>query len=208
MRTLLRFPILRAGAALFAIAILIVILWLLERYEPTGASLELHGAMDITGHIITALIAAIGVRALRLPVPLWTILIGGTVLDLGHLPGFFGYVNALEGSTRNGSHSLFVVALLAIIGFIDRRHANAWLGVAMGATSHLWRDMGTGTVALMWPLTETVYGTLFTRYLAVLGGISLAMIGSATLLTVHAQAVRRSTSHATLPEDQWTNEPA
>lgn len=193
MRTLLRSPVIRAIASLSAIAILIVALWMLEHSEPATATLELHGAMDVTGHIITALIAAIGVRALRLPVPLWTILLGGTVLDLGHVPGFFGYVNALEGSTRNGSHSLFVVALLALVGFPDRRHANAWLGLAMGATSHLWRDMGTGTVALMWPITETVYGTLFTRYLAVLAGMSLAMIGSATLLAVHAQATRPPT---------------
>lgn len=191
MRTLLRSPIIRALASLSAIAVLIVALGALERYEPASASLELHGAMDLAGHLITALIAAIGVRALRLPVPIWTIMLGGTVLDLGHVLGFFGYANALEGSTRNGSHSLFVVALLAIIGFVDRRHANAWLGVAMGATSHLWRDMGTGTVALMWPITETVYGTLFTRYLAVLAGISLAMIGSATLLAIHAEATRR-----------------
>lgn len=201
MTTLLRSPILRALASLTAIAVLIVVLWLLERYEPPGASLELHGAMDMTGHVITALIAAIGVRALRLPVPMWTIMLGGTVLDLGHAPGFFGYANALEGSTRNGSHSLFVVALLAVIGFIDRRHANAWLGLAMGATSHLWRDMGTGTVALMWPITETVYGTLFTRYLAVLAGISLAMIGSATLLTVHGQATQRPGASDPFPID-------
>lgn len=201
MRTLLRSPVPRAGAALSSISALIAVLWLLERYEPIGAPLKVHGAMDVTGHIITALIAAIGVRALRLPVPLWTILIGGTVLDLGHVLGFLGYANALEGSTRNGSHSLFVVALLAIIGFIDRRHANAWLGVAMGATSHLWRDMGTGTVALMWPITETVYGTLFTRYLAVLAGVSLAMIGSASLLAVHAQATRRPLPETSFPDE-------
>lgn len=188
MKILRAHPVLRAIASLILIALCLAVLWLLERYEPAGIPLEIHGALDVMGHVTTALVAAIGVRALRLPVPFWSIILGGVVLDLGHIPGFLGYVNALEGSTRNGSHSLFVVAILAVIGFIDRRHANMWLGIAMGATSHLWRDMGTGTVALIWPITETVYGTLFNRYLAVLAGISLAMIGSATLLAVHAQA--------------------
>jgi hypothetical protein len=64
--------------------------------------------------------------------------------------------------------------------------------------------MGTGTVPLMWPLTDTVYGTSFNRYLAVLAGMALAMIGSATLLAIQEKArepERRSayegpTSHA------------
>ena len=188
MKSLRAHPVFRAFASLALIALCLVLLWLPERYEPTGAPLGIHGTFDVAGHLITAFIAAIGVRALRLPVPLWSIVLGGVVLDLGHVLGFLGYVNALEGSSRNGSHSLFVVAILAGIGFLDRRHANLWLGIAMGATSHLWRDMGTGTVALTWPITETVYGTSFTKYLAVLAGIALAMIGSATLLAVHARA--------------------
>jgi membrane-bound metal-dependent hydrolase YbcI (DUF457 family) len=124
---------------------------------------------------------------------LWAILLGGVVLDAGHTLNWLGYTNALEGSTRNGSHSLFVVAILACLGFLHQRGANIWLGIAMGATSHLWRDMGTGTVALMWPITETVYGTLFSRYLAVLAGMSLAMIGSSALLAVYTRSQRQGT---------------
>src|SRR5690606_16686441 len=74
-----------------------------------------------------------------------------------------------------------------------RRHAHIWLGVAMGAYSHLWRDMGTGTVALVWPITETVYGTPFNRYLALLTGIALAMVGSAALLDPPARAAGHET---------------
>jgi len=162
--------------------------------EPDDATLRLHGALDVAGHLLTALAAWAGIRALRIPVPVWSVLIGGVVLDLGHILGFLGYVNSLEGSSRNGSHSLFIVAILACIGFIDRRRAHIWLGIAMGATSHLWRDMGTGTVALLWPLTETVYGTLFSRYVAVLAGVAIAMIGSAALLGTAARAAARSST--------------
>jgi membrane-bound metal-dependent hydrolase YbcI (DUF457 family) len=131
-----------------------------------------------------------GMQSLRLPVPLWSVLFGGVVLDLGHVLQMMGYVNALEGSTRSGSHSIAVVILLACMGFLDRRRANIWLGIAIGTVSHLWRDMGTGTVALMWPVAaDTVYGTLYTRYLAGLAGMAIAMVGSAALLGVHVQTV-------------------
>lgn len=181
-------PLLRSLTYIFAIGICVLGLLALRQLEPIDETLTIHGVYDELGHVLTALVAAIGVRALRVPVPLWSILLGGVVLDLGHVMSMMGYVNAVEGSSRNGSHSLAVVGVLASLGFLDRRRANIWLGIAIGATSHLWRDMGTGTVALMWPITETVYGTLFSRYIAVLTGMALAMVGSAALLGVHSQA--------------------
>lgn len=35
------------------------------------ATLEEHGAIDWIGHLLTALIIALGLRALRLPIPVW-----------------------------------------------------------------------------------------------------------------------------------------
>lgn len=196
MNAIRQSPLLRAAASITLIAICIALLIGLRELEPapTDRTLALHGAFDVSGHLITALVIGIGVRALRLPVPLWSILVGGVVLDVGHVLTDLDLLERLQGSSRNGSHSLLVVAILAVVGFVDRRHADIWLGIAMGASSHLWRDMGTGTVALLWPLTERVYGTLFNRYLAVLGGIVIAMIGSATLLSLHAQSVRPGTA--------------
>lgn len=186
-------PVMRAATSLSLIAIGIALLVALREIDsPTDyPPLALHGALDVAGHLATALIIAVAVRALRLAIPVWSLLLGGIVLDFGHVLTDLDVLERLQGSSRNGSHSLAVVATLAVVGLIDRRRANIWLGIAMGATSHLWRDMGTGTVALLWPLTETVYGTEFKRYLAVLAGVALAMIGTATLLSVHAHAVAR-----------------
>lgn len=183
-----RSPLLRTLAGAGAIAVCIVALLILPKLEPEHVSLTTHGMLDWIGHGITALVLVIGIRALRLPIPAWSVIFGGVILDFGHVPQMMGYIGALEGSTRNGSHSLAVVAVLALLGFLDRKRAHIWLGIAMGATSHLWRDMGTGTVALMWPLTETVYGTIYHRYLAVLAGVAIAMVGSSGLLEAHAQA--------------------
>lgn len=190
MRAILpKSPLLRSLAYLAAISACLLAIVAIRILEPADKTLLVHGVYDELGHLLTALVAAIGVRALRLPVPLWSVLLGGVVLDLGHVLQMLGYVNALEGSTRSGSHSIAVVVLLACLGFLDRRRANIWLGIAIGAISHLWRDMGTGTVPLMWPITETVYGTLYTRYLAGLAGMATAMVGSAALLGVYSQAV-------------------
>lgn len=182
-------PLLRSLAYLAAIAVCLLAIVAIRFLEPADKTLMVHGVYDELGHLLTVLVAAIGVRALGLRVPLWSVLLGGVILDLGHVLQMLGYVNALEGSTRSGSHSIAVVVLLACLGFLDRRRANIWLGIAIGAISHLWRDMGTGTVPLMWPITETVYGTLYTRYLAGLAGMAIAMVGSAALLGVHSQAV-------------------
>lgn len=200
-------PLLRSATALVLVGACIGAIYAIRELEPRGAELGIHGAFDVTGHLLTALVAAIGVRALRLPIPVWAILVGGVVLDFGHTLNWMGYTNALEGSSRNGSHSLFVVAVLASLGFLDRKRANIWLGIAIGATSHLWRDMGTGTVALMWPITQTVYGTLFTRYIAVLAGMAIAMIGSSALLSVytgsHPKDADRSQDGPTSQASGW-----
>jgi membrane-bound metal-dependent hydrolase YbcI (DUF457 family) len=188
MKALRRSPIVWSLTYVVAIGACLAGIVAIHWLEPADETLTLHGVYDELGHALTALVAVIGVRALRLPVPAWSVVLGGMILDLGHVPQMLGYASALEGSTRNGSHSLAVVAFLACLGFLDRRHADVWLGIAIGATSHLWRDMGTGTVPLLWPLRETVYDTLYTRYLAVLDGTALAMIGSATLLGVQAQS--------------------
>lgn len=189
MDALHRSPLLRSSAYLAAIAVCMLAIVTIRILEPADAALLIHGAYDGLGHLLTALVAAIGVRALHLPVPIWSVLLGGVMLDLGHLAQMTRYVDAVDGSSRSGSHSITAVIILACLGLLFPRRANVWLGIAIGAISHLWRDMGTGTVPLMWPVTETVYGTLYSRYLAGLTGMAIAMVGSGTLLAVYSQAI-------------------
>ncbi len=162
---------------------------------PAERTLTIHGVYDEVGHSLTALILALALRALRLPIPIWSVLIGGVILDLGHVMNMLDFTEPIAGSSRNGTHSVFMVILLALVGFIDRRHANVWLGITLGAISHLWRDMGTGLVPLAWPLTDQVWGTSFTRYMVGLIGVALAIVGSAALLDTwsHANSPNEST---------------
>jgi membrane-bound metal-dependent hydrolase YbcI (DUF457 family) len=191
-------PVLMYFVFMSAILISWIITAILQLGEPESAdrtsTLTVHGIYDEIGHLLTALMIAIGLRAIRLPIPVWSVLLGGVVLDIGHVMTLLDVTEPIAGSSRNGTHSVLAVVLLALIGFLDRRHANVWLGVTLGAMTHLWRDMGTGTVPLAWPVSDQVWGTSFTRYMIGLLGVALAMIGSGALLDVYATS-GKNTDH-------------
>ena len=182
--------VLRLGRHLLAVFGILCILVVLREAEPAPAerTLQVHGAFDVSGHLLTALMIGIGVRAIRLPLPLWSLLLGGVILDLGHILAHYDYVDPIAGSSRNGSHSIAVLALIALVGFLDARHANVWLGIAVGAVSHLWRDMGTGFVPLFWPAMDRVEATTFARYLVGLVAVAVAAIGAGALLDTYRSA--------------------
>jgi len=177
---------------------------------PTDEGLVIHGILDEAGHLMTAFMLALGLRAMRLPVPVWSVLAGGVVLDIGHIFSLLDVIEPITGSTRSGTHSMFVVTMLAMVGFLDRRHANIWLGITIGALSHLWRDMGTGFVPLAWPfVSEQLWGTSFTRYMVGLFGLSVAMTDIGLLLDVyneHDVSSQRMLPTRQYREARWRND--
>lgn len=157
---------------------------LIEQLFPEKRPLVVHGATDELGHLLTAVVFAVTARILRVPLPVWAVLAGGVILDLGHIPDRLGLTEAVTGSSRNGSHSLFAVAVIAAIALADHRHRHVWLGLALGALSHLWRDMGTGTVPLGWPFVTSVYGVAYSTYIGLLLGVSCVLIGTGSAVNL------------------------
>ncbi|MBA3276264.1 MAG: metal-dependent hydrolase [Chloroflexia bacterium] len=155
---------------------------------PQDRTLTIHGIYDETGHLLTALMVAAGLRAMRLPIPIWSVLVGGVILDVGHVMIQLDFSEPIDGSSRNGTHSILIVTVIAIVGLVDQRRAILWLGITIGALSHLWRDMGTGLVPLAWPFSDEIWGTSFTRYMVGLAALTVAMIGSGALLAIHERA--------------------
>ncbi len=82
--------------------------------EPTDEGLVIHGILDEAGHLMTALMLALGLRVMRLPVPVWSVLAGGVVLDVGHIFSLLDVIEPITGSTRSGTHSVFAVTMLAM----------------------------------------------------------------------------------------------
>lgn len=167
----LRLPLLIVG--LSAIGIVLV-----QLLFPEKRPLVVHGVTDELGHLLTALVFAVTVRSLGAHLPVWAVLIGAVILDLGHISDRLGITETITGSSRNGSHSLFAVAVIAAIALGAPRHRLVWVGLALGALSHLWRDMGTGTVPLGWPFVTSVYSVAYSSYIAMLLGVSCVLIGA------------------------------
>jgi len=135
-----------------------------------------HAAYDVSAHLLTALVIAVAFRAARVRLPVWAVLIGGVLPDFGQFTTILGITHAIDGSSRNGTHSILAVLLVASIAVIDRRHARVWLGLAIGTTTHLLRDLGTGTVPLAWPYSDHVWSITFSAYIAILVGAAFALL--------------------------------
>lgn len=181
----------RANLGMAGLAILGI---LLLHFLPARKSLlVVHGFSDEIGHLLTAFVLVIALRGVRMAIPVWAILIGGVILDLGHISDQLGITHAVMGSSRNGGHSVLAVALIAAVALVDREHAKVWLGIAIGSLSHLWRDMGTGTVPLGWPFIHTVQSVTYRMYIFGLIAIVMLLIGLGWIITAvdHLRILRR-----------------
>lgn len=138
--------------------------------------LQKHAVYDTSAHLLTALVIAVALRSARIRVPIWAILIGGVLPDVGQFTTILGITHAIDGSSRNGTHSLLAVLVVASIALADRPHARVWIGIAAGMITHLLRDLGTGTVPLGWPFSLHVWSIAFSAYIAILVGAALAIL--------------------------------
>lgn len=133
----------------------IVMIVSLDRQRPATESLALHGLIDETAHVLTATIVGLAVRSLGAEVSLVWTLIGGVILDGEHVLQLLGWTDPIPGSSRGGGHSLLVVVVVLLVAVADGTRRIWWISLAIGMASHLFRDMATGTVALLWPFDAT-----------------------------------------------------
>ncbi len=168
---------LRRALIVLAAVVGLLLLRLLEP-GPSYRTLTMHGIYDWIGHLLTALIVYEGLVTWRREIPVWAVLTGAVVLDLGHVLTFLGLAEPIAGSSRNGTHSASVVVLLLAVTLVDRPRWSVWIGLGLGAATHLWRDMGTGTVPLLWPWRNEVVSVPFWTYLMGTVAIGLAFMAS------------------------------
>lgn len=161
---------------------------LLDALIPRVTSYALFAAGDELAHLLTT---AIGVLALaaaargRLPLAFAVgAVLGGNLIDADHLPLMLGNDILTEGTPRPYSHSLTFVLVLLVLGRLSQRWVAAALyGAAFGLAGHLLRDLGTGSVALFWPVTNHGFEIPYLAYAVV-----LAMgAGAATVLRRRAR---------------------
>ena len=154
----------------------IVMIVILDRQRPATESLAVHGLIDEMAHVLTATIVALAFRSLDVAVSLAWALIGGVILDSEHILQLLGWTDAIPGSSRGGGHSLLVVAIVLLVSVADGTHRIGWISLAVGMASHLFRDMATGTVALLWPFDATPLSIRHDIYLATLAWCSVMVL--------------------------------
>lgn len=151
----------------------------IDQLNRAGQSLLVHGLRDEAGHLLTAYVWALGLLALRVPLRLDLVLLGGIAIDIDHLLLIAGVIEAVPGSSRPGSHSLLPLVLVVMLASIDRRRAWIWLSLGVGVMSHLVRDMATGSVPLLWPLPVEPVSMRYRLYAATLVIWAMIAVGAA-----------------------------
>jgi hypothetical protein len=129
---------------------------------------------DEPAHAVTALLAVGAVatwhRAWRAPVVWIAAVLGGTAIDLDHVPDFLGWHYLSTGTERPHTHALPTLALLLGIALCQRGpRRRVLLAATLGLASHFVRDLVEGsTLPLLWPATAHGFSAPYGCYVAVL----------------------------------------
>lgn len=151
----------------------------LDASVPTGHLLLVHGVTDELGHGLTAIVWHRAARSLRYPSAAFVVLAGGLGLDLDHLSWFRKLADVPVGTSRPVSHSLVTVLVLLLIAVGARRRRVIWISAALGVSSHLCRDLATGTLPFWWPWSTARVSMPYFWYVAVtIGLVAVTAIGA------------------------------
>lgn len=180
------------AAGLLAFVVAIDLLWGLT--EGSTGRLA-YGLLDEPAHLATcvlALLAAVALWGGRLPLRfVVAALVASVAIDLDHLPGYLGSHLLTGNLPRPYTHSIALVAILAVAGLALKRRAQRLvvLGLAFGVSAHLLRDLATGPgVPMLWPLRSEAIVVPYAAYAAAL----LAMAATVALSRLRDRPSRRA----------------
>lgn len=135
------------------------------------------GLFDETAHLMTALLLLQGIpprQREKIAVPA---LIASVAVDLDHVPQYLGYGFLSEGTARPYAHSLLTPLMLLGIALLARRHRRLFIGLALGAGLHFFRDLAEGNgsgVPLLWPLSDHSFNYPHATYLVLIACVVTA----------------------------------
>lgn len=163
--------------------------------QQAGGSFFPGGLLDEPAHFLTALLLLQALPAGRRRTLAVPALIASVAIDLDHVPQYLGYQFLTVGTPRPYTHSLTTLALLLALALAVRRQRTLFSGLALGVVLHFFRDLaegnGGGGVALLWPLSDHAYSYPHPIYLAVMAGVTLAVLGRAIVSRLAAPALPR-----------------
>lgn len=158
--------------------LLFLVIGIDARFRHTELPVIKEAVVDETAHLATALIVLLCIAPRSNLFRLSGTVIGGTAIDVDHLPAMAGSLVLTDGTNRPYTHSALTAVLLILLGAI----LPAWLrevtwGASLGVASHLLRDMATGGVPLLWPLQLASFTVPYSAYVVTLAaGACIAAI--------------------------------
>ncbi len=158
--------------------LLLVIIGIDARYRHAELPVFKEAVIDETAHLATALIALLCIAPRLRPLRLSGTVIGGTAIDVDHLPAMAGSLVLTNGTNRPYTHSaLTAVILILLVVVLPTWLRDVTWGASLGVASHLLRDMATGGVPLLWPLDFASFTISYSVYVAILAaGACLASV--------------------------------
>lgn len=139
------------------------------RFDSAALSLPAKALLDESAHLATGLLL-LGALA-RHPPPRLVLgtALGSVAIDVDHIPLVLIHHGDLYGVPRPTTHSLLTTMVIAGVALLlPVRYRPYALGVAFGIATHLIRDMATGGVPLLWPLSSTFFDLPYSAYAALL----------------------------------------
>jgi inner membrane protein len=150
----------------------LVIVVACDRMLRAQLSLPVGGTLDATGHFATGAIVACAAWALNVRLPWFWVLVGSVVVDVDHFLVWFDVIDRFDSTSRGVLHTLASVWLVLALAACLPRYRDALVALAVGIASHLFRDLGTGTVQIAWPVLDTLRAISHRGYLLALASLA------------------------------------
>ncbi len=139
---------------------------LLARYD---FSRLVEALLDEPAHLATGLLLLAALPAPRSRPFVLGAALGAVAIDADHVPGEFGWNIITRGTGRPVTHSLATCgALLLLSRALPETARAATVGAACGVLAHFVRDLGTGGLPLLWPVSKRRVRVPYGVYLAIL----------------------------------------
>lgn len=143
----------------------------------------IQALLDEPAHIATTLLFLRASSSRFPPAFVGAALLSSVLIDLDHIPIYVGPAALAPDAGRPYTHSLAGVVVFACATYLLGCPRPVMLGVAFGLASHLVRDMATGTVWLLWPLSFSRYSMPYAIYVALLlSSLGLAVLRRSRML--------------------------
>ena len=152
-------------------------------YQLLGSHLGYQAVFDETDHLLTtlllvwALFPRFGGRELA------AALLASVLIDIDHIPGQLGYTWLTGGTPRPYTHSLLTIVVVLLVALLWRRHRCVLLCIALGLSSHFWRDLAEpagSAVSLFWPVSDRGIHLDPVLYLTSIGILATVALARAT----------------------------